>query len=119
MRKRMTQFLDLLELNWKKCPWIREQSPEFMLSELEKEVEEVRAELKSGDKKKLEHELGDIGWDYFNLLVLAERKKGVKMKDVFLGLMKKVRHRKPYLFKKGKVSTDEAVKIWKKQKKKE
>jgi NTP pyrophosphatase (non-canonical NTP hydrolase) len=119
MRSTFERFLALLRLNWKKCPWIREQTAEFLLSEMEEEIGEARAELRKGDRKKLADELGDIAWDYFNLLMVAEKKHGVPMKSVFSAMMKKVRHRKPYLFRKKPVDTKEAVRIWKKQKAKE
>lgn len=119
MKKQMKQFLELLDLNWRKCPWIREQTMEFMLGEMREEIEEVEAELARGNRKKLEEELGDIAWDYFNLLMLAEKKKGVKMSNVFSRMMKKVKHRKPYLFSGKRLDTAEAVRIWKKQKAKE
>lgn len=119
MKEKMDEFLDLLKLNWKKCPWIKVQTMEFMLNEMEKEIKEVRAELKTGSKKQLEEELGDIAWDYFNLLVLAEKKKKIRMKNVFARLMKKVKHRKPYLFEKETLSVEESVWVWKQQKAKE
>ncbi len=119
MKSQMGQFTRLLALNWRKCPWIREQTPRFMLSEMREEIEEVEAELYGKDRRRLEEELGDVAWDYFNLLIILEKTRGVKMRNVFSSLMKKVRHRKPYLFEKGSVTTDEAVRIWKKQKAKE
>lgn len=119
MEKTMSDFLKILELNRKRCPWLKEQTMEYMLKEMKKEIKEAEEAIRKGDKENLEEELGDIAWDYFGLLTVAEFGKKADSKKVFKKLMEKVRHRKPYLFEKGHIDTKEAVRIWKEQKAKE
>ncbi len=119
MEKTMSEFLQILELNRKRCPWLKEQTMEYMLKEMKKEIREVEEALEHGDLENLEEELGDIAWDYFGLLTVAEFRKNADARRVFKKLMEKVRHRKPYLFEEGHVGTEEAVRIWKAQKAKE
>ena len=53
-------------------PW--KNGIESYLSGIEDEVHEVRQEIKNHDLDKLETELGDILWDYINLLQINIKK---------------------------------------------
>ncbi|VVB98179.1 MazG nucleotide pyrophosphohydrolase domain protein [uncultured archaeon] len=119
MKKTMSEFLEILELNKKRCPWLRVQSMEYMMEEMKKEIREVEEALEKGDMENLEEELGDIAWDYFGVLTIAELSGKADAKRVFKKLMKKVRHRKPYLFEEKHISVEESVRVWKQQKAKE
>lgn len=52
------------------------------LAEIIKEIDEVREELKEDRLCYLEDELGDVLWDYLNLLVNLSKERNVKIESV-------------------------------------
>ncbi len=56
---------------------------ETYLLEIGKELEEVKAELSSGRQPHLEEELGDVLWDYLNLLTSLEKEGKIDLEKVF------------------------------------
>lgn len=64
---------------------LRTRSSEEYFHGLQNEVEEVQQELKEKNQVYLEDELGDILWDYLNLLIALESEgKITDLKKVFL-----------------------------------
>ena len=61
--------------------------------ELRTEIDEVAEELKSGKQVYLEDELGDILWDYLNLLYNLEYEKKIVLERVFERSLKKYSER--------------------------
>ena len=53
------------------------------LSEIKKEVDEVAEEIRLGRQCYLEDELGDVLWDYLNLLVSLEQEDKIVLGKVF------------------------------------
>lgn len=53
------------------------------LLEIPKELEEVKAEIDSGRQPHLEEELGDVLWDYLNLLTSLEKEGKIDLEKVF------------------------------------
>lgn len=49
---------------------------------LKKEIEEVELELEDGNERLLAEELGDVLWDYLNLVKCLEDEKGISFQDV-------------------------------------
>lgn len=56
---------------------------ETYLLEIGKELEEVKAEIDSGRQPHLEEELGDVLWDYLNLLTSLEKEGKIDLEKVF------------------------------------
>ena len=53
------------------------------LVEISKELDEVKVEIESGRQPYLEEELGDVLWDYLNLLTSLEKEGKVDLEKVF------------------------------------
>lgn len=52
------------------------------IAEICKEVQEVTEEIAQDRQPYLEDELGDVLWDYLNLVLALEKEKGIKLEDV-------------------------------------
>ena len=52
-------------------------------AEIHKELAEVKAEIESGRQPHLEEELGDVLWDYLNLLTALESEGKITLEKVF------------------------------------
>ena len=61
-------------------PWSNGSST--YIEEICKEVREVAEEIAQDRKPYLEDELGDVLWDYLNLVLALEKEKGIKLEDV-------------------------------------
>ena len=61
--------------------------------EVKLELEEVAQELNSGRNCYLEDELGDVLWDYLNLLASLDTENKIQMKRVFERCLEKYRER--------------------------
>lgn len=61
-------------------PWSNGSST--YIAEICKEVQEVAEEIKQDRQPYLEDELGDVLWDYLNLVLSLEKEKGIKLEDV-------------------------------------
>ena len=56
---------------------------ETYFAEIHKELAEVKAEIESGRQPHLEEELGDVLWDYLNLLTALESEGKITLEKVF------------------------------------
>ncbi|MFP4567616.1 MAG: MazG nucleotide pyrophosphohydrolase domain-containing protein [Candidatus Woesearchaeota archaeon] len=65
----------------KKSDWSKGSTTYF--NELKKEIQETEDENKTNNHVKLEDELGDILWDYLNVLVNLENEEKIKIERVF------------------------------------
>ena len=61
-------------------PWSNGSST--YIEEIQKEIQEVAEEIPLDRKPYLEDELGDVLWDYLNLVLALEKEKGIKLEDV-------------------------------------
>lgn len=61
-------------------PWLL---PETYIDGIQDELREVQEEMKENNSVYLEDELGDIFWDYLNLLYCLEEKWLIKKEQVF------------------------------------
>ena len=66
---------------------------ETYLLEIPKELDEVKAEIESGRQPHLEEELGDVLWDYLNLLTALESEGRIALAKVFERATLKYRER--------------------------
>lgn len=62
---------------------------ETYLDEIRKELIEVEEELSLNRRCYLEEELGDVLWDYLNILLSLEKEKGIDVERVFQRSLKK------------------------------
>ncbi|MBN2627492.1 MAG: hypothetical protein JXA95_12565 [Spirochaetales bacterium] len=72
-------------------PWA--QGSETYFEEIGKEIEEVREELPLNRVCYLEDELGDVLWDYLNILLALEQEKGIDAGSVLARACRKYEER--------------------------
>ena len=63
------------------------------IAELKKEIAEVEAEIGKGRAAQLSDELGDVLWDYLNLVRCLSAEEGISMKDVLERVTRKYEER--------------------------
>ncbi|MDP2749739.1 MAG: MazG nucleotide pyrophosphohydrolase domain-containing protein [Nanoarchaeota archaeon] len=119
MDKEINALLDAVDKNFKNCNWIKEQSPDSYLAELEDEVRELREAIKNKDTENIKEELGDVLWDVISLIKIIERDEKIAAKEIPKAVVDKFKRRKPYIFEGKSVSIEEASKIWQKAKEEE
>lgn len=90
---------------------------ETFFEEIKKEIEEAEIEAKNQKQIFLEDELGDIFWDYMNLLVNLENEKKINLEKVFERSAKKYTQRINAI--ENNVSWEEIKKIQKEELKNE
>ncbi len=80
------EILKLLELSKRKLefdkvhPWSK--GSETYLQGLKDELKEVEEEINTGNNVYLEDELGDLLWDFFNLLVNLDAEGKINMENI-------------------------------------
>lgn len=72
-------------------PWSNGSST--YLAEICKEVQEVSDEIAQDRQPYLEDELGDVLWDYLNLVLALEKEKGIRLEDVLARATRKYEER--------------------------
>lgn len=90
----IAQILNLVKEKYKidvQHDWSEGSSTYFR--EMKKEIEEVEEELEVNRKCYLEEELGDVLWDYFNLLYNLEVEGKVELSEVFRRALQKYEER--------------------------
>ena len=104
----------------KGCPWDRKQTIASMLKYIDEEVSEVRVAIENGDHDNLKEELGDVLFQLVMIAQIAKEKGYFTLEDVLEGINNKIVSRHTWVFGNHKVSSaQEALKQWKKNKKKE
>ena len=92
--KNISDLLSIVESKQKidqKHDWSNGSSTYFQ--EMKKEIEEVGEELNSGRQCYLEDELGDVFWDYLNLLHNLENEGKISLAKVFERALQKYTER--------------------------
>ena len=59
------------------------------LAEIRKELSEVEEEIEQGRRCYLEDELGDVLWDYLNILLALEKEQDISLESVFRRSLRK------------------------------
>ncbi len=91
-----------------------------MLKYIDEEVEEVRQAISNGDHENLREELGDVLFQIVMIAQIAKENKYFTLDDVINDIHKKITSRHTWVFGKDKAKTpEEALKMWKRNKKKE
>lgn len=121
----LDSFQKLVELarllkSEKGCPWDHSRTLPLLQADFMEEAEEVREALERKDDANLREEMGDVLYTMILMGLIAEEEKKFTLKDVFEEVHKKIVSRHTWVFGADKASTpEEALKIWKKNKKKE
>ena len=118
MRDWARKIAEMIENNYEYDPWIEAIDVEEALREVEEEISEIREAISKNDMENLKEEIGDLLWTSFIVFLVAS-KKFFDPSDIVNALERKMRGRKPYIFKSEKPSLEEAVRIWKEAKEKE
>ncbi|EID0034552.1 nucleotide pyrophosphohydrolase [Vibrio alginolyticus] len=72
-------------------PW--SNGSETYLAEMKKEIDEVSEEISKNRQCYLEEELGDVLWDYLNVLTAIKKEQGICLKAVLTRAIKKYEER--------------------------
>ncbi|PLV59097.1 MazG nucleotide pyrophosphohydrolase domain-containing protein [Thermotoga sp. KOL6] len=112
------ELWDIIQRSLQKCPWLEKQSLYDLLQALSSEIEEIKKALDEKDLDNLEEEIGDLIYDAFLVGVVAKRDYGINLDNSIKRVVKKISHRKPWLFWERRISLEEAEKIWRERKKK-
>lgn len=100
--------------------WIREQTPESLLSYLKEEVDELIQAYEQEDVDNIIEELGDVLLQILYHTNLAEKTGQFTLEEVLEGINRKLRRRHPHVFDGVTANTVEEVNtIWQKIKQKE
>ncbi|KLO22611.1 MULTISPECIES: MazG nucleotide pyrophosphohydrolase domain-containing protein [unclassified Marinitoga] len=110
--KEFKKLCDIVQRNIEKCPWVKSINLNTMINEASSEIKEIEEALLSEDIDNLEEELGDLVYDAFLILKIAERDYNISSDKVIKRVVNKISNRKPWLFWKGSISREEAAKIW-------
>ncbi len=104
----MKQFENLLNIARRKNKFDETNSwasgSKTYLDEIRKEIDEVSDEIPKKRNNFLEDELGDVLWDYLNIVLSLEKESGIKVESVLNRACKKYEER---------ISGIEQGKLWK------
>jgi uncharacterized protein YabN with tetrapyrrole methylase and pyrophosphatase domain len=107
------EFLWVLTKNLDTCPWLKIQTLESLKHALENEGIEVREAIDADSRKDIEEELGDVLYVVLTLILIAQRDGITTLEQTMNGVVKKMIHRKPWVFGDLQVDTpEEAARLW-------
>lgn len=93
----MKEFTELLRIAERKSEFDQSNSwssgSETYLAEMKKEIDEVSEEIPKNRQCYLEEELGDVLWDYLNVLTAIQKEQGICPKAVLTRAIKKYEER--------------------------
>lgn len=113
MKESVDEFLDAVDKSVKNCPWTIKQPLQTYVDGVIEEANEIKQAIEKKDYENLKEEIGDLLWDAIILAHLAQRDGHFDTKEVLQSAIKKMKHRKPYIFTGEKVTVEEAQQIWK------
>jgi len=119
-RKEIQAFRVLLEdvgLNLDRSLWAKQQGTRGWSKLILDEAQEI---IEAQSPEHIGEELGDILWNTLTCIRVLEQEGGSPMEEIFLGIAKKIRYRKPWIFEDRvtALSPEEENKLWDKQKEK-
>jgi tetrapyrrole methylase family protein/MazG family protein len=107
--KKFEEFVEIVRMLRKGCPWDREQTIESLKPYLVEEVYEAIQAIDDKDYKKLSEELGDMLLHIVMLSVFAREDSHFSIQDVINSISKKMIRRHPHVFAKGSAKNKEEV----------
>ncbi len=112
MEKEFEDFVKLARKTLSECPWARLQNVSDYSKQLSSEAREVMQAVESRDNENLKEELGDLFWDTLMVMLIAEKEGLFKSNEPLIGLVEKMKRRKPFLFTGQVVTLAEAERMW-------
>lgn len=106
-KKKLNALFDVMFASRKKCPWAATVSVETSLRDMIAETEELLVEIKQGKNKEAMEEFGDVLATALFFGIIAEEKGLFRMDDSVSLFLEKFEKRKPWVFGKMKVETEE------------
>jgi tetrapyrrole methylase family protein / MazG family protein len=117
--KAYAELLEFIEKSLECDPWMRGTGMEGYCKEAASESKELVEAVDKNDITNIKEEIGDVLRDLLIACKLAEERGLFTLEDVYEGVLKKVKHRQPYVLEGKKVTKEEAVRIWMEAKKRE
>lgn len=102
-------FIRLISILRKECPWDRKQTHESLKDNLIEEAYEVVDAIDNSDFDELKKELGDLLLHVVFQAEMASEKNEFTMNDVIRGISEKLIRRHPHVFGDTKAEDDSAV----------
>ncbi len=113
-------FVEIVKILRKKCPWDRRQTNETISQLLIEETYEVLEAIQNEDDEEFAKELGDVFLHVVMHSVIAEERESFNLTDVLKKIQKKLVYRHPHVF--GDIEVDgekDVMKNWENLKLKE
>lgn len=117
--KKIDELIEITNNDYKYSNWSKNNGINTRITELIKEIEEVRQAVTKEDTENLKEELGDVLWDTFCLIKQCEEKYDIKLEDSLNQVIAKLKRRKPHIFEKKKLTEQEELEYFYKIKKEE
>ncbi len=117
---RFMNFVEIVRILRKKCPWDSEQTNESIAQLLIEETYELIEAIENGDDDEFAKELGDVFLHVVMHAVMAEERGAFNLTDVLKKIQNKLINRHPHVFSDVQVSgSGEVMRNWEKIKMKE
>jgi len=119
MEKDFEEFVNLARKALAESPWANIQTVKSYSAQLASEADEVLEAVSRSDQENLKAELGDLFWDTFMVMLIAEKQGWFKPEESIRSVLDKMKRRKPFLVTGDKVTLEEEERIWSEAKAKE
>ncbi len=119
MKEKFEELYNFMKKNLELSEWAGSKGLEEWTSQLENEMDEMKAELEKKDMQEFKKELGDVFWDMLHLIGTAENQGIVNMHELLHEIHEKFKRRKPFLLENKSMKVDEELKWWKEIKQRE
>ena len=101
------------------CPWDREQTMSTLIKPLQEETDELIEAMEDKDREHIAEELGDVIWNAFMLLEVAEEEGIAEKSKILSDVNNKMICRHPHVFNGiAANSKEEAIKVYREAKEK-
>lgn len=116
--KNLEKTLQILDKLRENCPHDKTFDIPDLIEHLKEEIFEVEDAIENIDMENIKEEAGDVLFTVLYILKVINEKYGITYDDILKRLNKKMIFRHPHVFENPReVSYEQAVKIWKDQKK--
>lgn len=104
---KLSQLFNLLQKDRKLSHFSKDLTLATRLKEIKDEVEELEVEVKANNDEKIIDELGDVLWETFSLMILAEDEGRGTSKQIIQSAIDKLSRRKPFILENKVMETKE------------
>jgi len=119
MKDSFEELAEFVRESLKYDEWVEDKGMIWYCDSTKKEIDEIKEALDNNDDENLKEELGDVLSTWMHICVLAEKQKGIDVRDMIQDSIAKLKRRKPFVKEKRRVDCEEALRIWMDVKKKE